>query len=162
MDVITSKRRKKHLSGGGVKAREYISKTANNIDYIAFSFKGIDMERVPKRTGLLFKGSRLYFVADDDGFSPHAENGSKTSAVINVSKERLGDVDVFLGDYPGLEYDPDVFSYYIDYEHKGEEKTEQKSDNITEKICEFIGALSVEQAKTAIDLIQALAEEYNE
>lgn len=129
-EIITSRRRKKHLDGGGVTAREYISKTANSTDYIAIVFRGIDKERIPERAGIMLDGTRMYFVANDDGFCPHGENVSTTSAVINVSKSRIGDVDMFLGDYKGLEYDDERFSYYIDYNNKMADRGEDDSDDV--------------------------------
>lgn len=137
-EIITSKRRKAHLDGGGVTAREYISKTVSSTDYIAFVFKGIDKERVPERVGLLLEDRRLYFVAHDDGFSPHNENGSATSAVINVSKSRLGDVDKFLGDYKGLEYDEERFSFYIDCGHKIMPREEDDNNEVIRILPELI------------------------
>lgn len=158
-EIITSQRRKKHLSGHGVKAREYISKTANSTDYIAFSFRGIDMERVPERAAIVLDGTRIYFVAHDDGFSPHAENGSSTSAVINVSKSRIGDVDAFLGNYETLEYDPDIYAYYIDREHKYEPKADDDENDETAGLSPELVRLGDSVTKKKIEFIEtALAE----
>lgn len=123
-DIVRSKRPYKDDRGRGVIINTYVSRTANNREYLRIKFLGQDVDRLPYKVavGLSPDNERLYFFPDDRGFKLTPENKSSSSSVIaiEVSKKYMS----FVGKYKKLEYDQNAHLFFVAKESK-EKKDEQ-------------------------------------